>query len=697
MGEKEKMIYRFTHPEYNTNWREGAFIDVETVESKEELDRAKATGDLSNLDILNKAKFVCVGVFKEYDIRLDKIVDELKRIEKGDKVFYINPKPLQPVEIALIILIAAYLSGKLYAFNGMRFDFLLLKHFETKVREWVDRGYATFRVKKAIADKLGIEPKTKSVKLIDLIQLAKSFGVSNLDEFAKLFLEEGKKFETDSLEEYLIRDVEILMDIAVELEKHGFEYTPTRTARKKLKEWLNGKFIKTITPDTFIPDYIGGRTQVFKFKAEGGYSYDFNSLYPSVIARTKHPKLVDKSSYYLINIYKVDIHTAEEIIKPFKELFKYGYEVGDLANLIPLFNSIMHYYPFLKVRIKGIKEEYKPVAERIFPFSFKRNDGKRCFYLDESEFYWVYGYETAFLEMLDYEIVEAYLSQADFLPYRDKVEEYYQLRKEAKKRGDKKQLYYKIVLNSSYGIFGLRKKSKGSDEIELDSEEKVKQALEIFGLTENNLIYEEKTDHFLWIKQYRNPQFFVEVRRVYQKFYFYYEEKAGDFSYNSVPPLALSITSNARFILNLFLYHLKRLGYEIYYTDTDSIYTNAPLEVLTNHIGDDLMQLKHEKTFSLAYFLAPKTYLIDGELKAKGTGKEPVKTIVRQSFKTDFKVITRRFLNYEKSKPAFLPDKDYYAIPNKEMKTYAECENFINLLREIDENYPSLQVFEIIS
>ncbi len=691
------MIYRFAHPEYNTNWKEGAFIDVETVASKEELDRAKESGDLSNLDILNKAKFICVGFFKEYDIRLDKIVSELKRVEKDNKVFYINTEPLQAEEIALILLITGYLAGKIYAFNGMRFDFLLLKHFDAKVREWVDRGYATLRVRKDIANRLGIEAKTKSVKLIDLIQLAKSFGVNNLDEFAKLFLKDGKNFETDSLEEYLIRDVEILMDVAIELERHGFEYTPTRTARKKLKEWLKGKYVKTITPETFIPDYIGGRTQVFKFKAEGGYSYDFNSLYPSVIARTKHPKLIDKNSYYLININKVDIHLAEEVIKPYKELFKYGYEIGYLANLIPLFNSIMHYYPYLKVRIKGIKEEYKPIAERIFPFSFKRSDGKRCFYLDVNEYYWIYGYEAAFLEMLDYEIVEAYISQADFLPYRDKVEEYYQLRKEAKKRGDKKQLYYKIVLNSSYGIFGLRKKNKGADRIELDSEEQVRQALKIFGLTENNLIYKEETDHFLWVKQYRNPQFFVEVRRVYQKFYFYYEEKAGDFSYNSVPALALSITSNARFVLNLYLYHLKRLGYELYYTDTDSIYTNAPPEVLASHIGDDLMQLKQEKTFSLAYFLAPKTYLIDGELKAKGTGSQPIKTIVRQSFKTDFKVIKRRFINYEKSKPAFLPDENYNAVPNIEMKTYAECENFINLLREIDENYPSLQVFEIIS
>ena len=75
-------------------------------------------------------------------------------------------------------------------------------------------------------------------------------------------------------------------------------------------------------------------------------------------------------------------------------------------------------------------------------------------------------------------------------------------------------------------------------------------------------------------------------------------------------PIAMQITSEAR----RTLYHCAvPCGEDLYYSDTDSLYTHHVFED-----SDKLGGLKREKTVKKAHFSAPKLYKTDGEVKGKG-------------------------------------------------------------------------------
>lgn len=78
-----------------------------------------------------------------------------------------------------------------------------------------------------------------------------------------------------------------------------------------------------------------------------------------------------------------------------------------------------------------------------------------------------------------------------------------------------------------------------------------------------------------------------------------YENK----SFNISIPIATAVTTYSRVHMSQFK-TMKDLT--LYYTDTDSIDTNKPLDF--KFIGNDLGKMKLEHTFTKAIFLAPKVY-----------------------------------------------------------------------------------------
>lgn len=98
------------------------------------------------------------------------------------------------------------------------------------------------------------------------------------------------------------------------------------------------------------------------------------------------------------------------------------------------------------------------------------------------------------------------------------------------------------------------------------------------------------------------------------------EESEYTFSDVSVA-VASAVTSYARIIINKIKLDILKKGGNIYYSDTDSIVTNIPLE--DKLVGKNIGQFKLEYIIKKAYFISSKTYLIkdifdNTIIKAKG-------------------------------------------------------------------------------
>ena len=85
------------------------------------------------------------------------------------------------------------------------------------------------------------------------------------------------------------------------------------------------------------------------------------------------------------------------------------------------------------------------------------------------------------------------------------------------------------------------------------------------------------------------------------------EESEQTFSDVSIA-IAASVTSYARIFINKVKLDVLNKGGNIYYTDTDSVVTNIPLD--NKLVGTDIGQFKLEHIINKAYFISGKTYLI---------------------------------------------------------------------------------------
>ena len=138
-------------------------------------------------------------------------------------------------------------------------------------------------------------------------------------------------------------------------------------------------------------------------------------------------------------------------------------------------------------------------------------------------------------------------------------------------------------MNSLYGRFGMNPNLESHaiiDNIEIDK-------------------YVDKYD-VVDIKELNNDKILIS----YQDIETIENTKFLNHNYKNVSvPIASAITAYSRIFMSQFK---NSTQYKIYYTDTDSLYVDKPL----NHkfIGCKLGQFKLENTFTKAYFLGPKIY-----------------------------------------------------------------------------------------
>jgi len=664
--------YSFFITNVNTPWDDLIIFDIETVENIEKMREVvlKNEINLEYLDVRN-AKYIAFAINAKYP-KLH-IKGFRSRLVSNWRIYY-NVEKITYEEMALTLLeIAFKLNLKGFcAHNGNKFDFLIFLHAGFKLIN--KKGSLTLRV------------NNKYFKLIDTLKIGRSCSALSLEQLARTFKVEGKNLkEADNIYEYVINDVVILTRIIEKFKKLGIEGTPTRTGRKYIYEIMKQRNIKRIKSEINFPlDYIGGRVETFWHYAKKGHVYDANSLYPSVMANFLFPKL-EKNKIKVIDVsnkfaYELIESQNKEVLKHLNDFTPFNFK-NAFEKVWKNLHVLVH------VKIKGVRKEYKKFEKiflKYFPFSYVDRKNRRIFKLTNNEIYQIQSYEVLWLIFYDYEIVKAKVFYVEPYIFSELYKTLYRDRKILKQKGDMRQLLLKIVMNSSYGIMGLR-------------DPFIKEITKQEALS---LLYENK-NYVEFIKQktrfgHKGVEFVFKIsnNRIFitndNKAYYWGKK----FSFMSVPLWATTITSHARFWLQCVIFSLAFRGFKIFYCDTDSVFTDCDQSEFSklNILGSDMLEWKHEYSFEDGYFFAPKTYIIktNGEtkIKAKGIGANIFRKIVVQSEKNPIpRIMFKRIFNPDIA-PKKIPDNNFESVYNIDnIKFYDAFKNIFSLFSR---DYPEL-------
>jgi hypothetical protein len=319
--------------------------------------------------------------------------------------------------------------------------------------------------------------------------------------------------------------------------------------------------------------YTGGSCDMYKPSPINNskiYCYDVNSLYPFVMSKFKLP--VGNPTYFTGDITKID-----------KNAFGFFY-----CNITA---PVKLDHPILQTHIKtkdGIRTVSPLGTWNDILFSEEMYNAKK------------YGYK--------FEILWGYTFKSDYV-FKDFVKDLYTIRLEYPK-SDPMNYIAKIILNSLYGRFGM------DDNFTYSSIMGKKDYDNFEKLDKNNSIIDVIDLDTNYLVQCKNPQ--VELDTLL--------DNASEV-HNINIAIASAITAYSRIHMSQFK---NNKDYNLYYSDTDSIYIDKPLDdsfISSNELG----KLKLEYTSNDTVFLAPKVYALltdkDYIIKIKGLTKEAINTI----------------------------------------------------------------------
>jgi hypothetical protein len=293
--------------------------------------------------------------------------------------------------------------------------------------------------------------------------------------------------------------------------------------------------IPLLTPfeDEFVrTSYLGGATDYYKCLGDKVYHYDINSLYPYAM--------------------------LEDV--PYKAIAKHD----DLKGI-----KASDFKGFVLAKVKCPQDIKHPIVAY-------KHDGRTIYpkgewvgvyfsdYLAKAE---TYGYTVELLSGIEFEYKNL---------FSDYIFHFYDIKKSAK--GSLKYLA-KLKLNSLYGVFGRKQvnnKVINIKDFELDDYMGVMMVKNIIDYDNGyiSLVIESGTDENL----------LKDVNSILET-----EFKKYDSPINSNVAIASAITARAQMIM---MDYKNNPDYDIYYTDTDSIFTNKPIPDYL--IGDDIGQMKNE-------------------------------------------------------------------------------------------------------
>jgi len=300
---------------------------------------------------------------------------------------------------------------------------------------------------------------------------------------------------------------------------------------------------------------------------------------------------VNNSKIFCLDINSMYPFVMRNFQYPYK--FKYFYEVSSrnaLKRLLEKYCVIAHVKIRTNENVFGIKRE-----RLIFPI------GSFNAYLCSNEL------EYAIAKGMIEQIYELAVYEKDYI-FRDYVDFFYERRQEYKRDNNRAfNFMCKLFLNSLYGKFGENKKEN----------KKLGESDDFFG-------------HYKLIDQYDGYIGLVKIVNGEE----YLQINTDLPTANTFVAIASEVTANARMLLWSLM---KTAGLEnIYYVDTDSIFTNEiGYERLKPYISEnELGKLKLEKVCNYLEIRSEKDYTLDDEQKIKGI-KKSAKQISENQFEQE--------------------------------------------------------------
>jgi len=195
-------------------------------------------------------------------------------------------------------------------------------------------------------------------------------------------------------------------------------------------------------------------------------------------------------------------------------------------------------------------------------------------------------------------------------------------------------LIAKLLLNSLYGKFGMKVENTTTDIFNLNSEEGKKAQRDLLDTAGESII------DFIELGDNK----YIFIRNILSDIFNEDSYHGSDVNI----AIASTITAGARVYMSAFK---NQSAYNLYYSDTDSIVIDKPLN--PRLVGNKLGQLKLEHTISKAVFLAPKVYgLVDVDgnetIKIKGISNEVTSNINITDLKSLLKQDSSKVFNQQK-------------------------------------------------
>jgi len=343
------------------------------------------------------------------------------------------------------------------------------------------------------------------------------------------------------------------------IKKVGPRFTMAGQALQVFRSFLEAPIPRlSYNQDEFVrKSYFGGRTEIFKpyFFSDKEYlkAYDVNSLYPHIMENS-------------VIHYEPDEFTMSYDSK------KFG------------FYDCLVEVPYMKI----------PPLPAIVTIN---KSEKLIFGYGEMRGIWGTN-ELEYAKSLGCKIKKVYKGltfKKGGRIFKDFVNTLYKMRIDAKAKGDDvTQILCKLLLNSSYGRFG----------ISADKEKMIIDPIrEVEGIVIKNEIGDIQIGEMWSEKKEKLLPVYIKLsaaESIYEGF--------------SNVAIASQVTSNARILMHKFYMEDPDA---VYYTDTDSIYTTREFKSDPNTLG----ALKFEGQAKRACFILPKTYIVEKETE-KGVKKE---------------------------------------------------------------------------
>lgn len=320
--------------------------------------------------------------------------------------------------------------------------------------------------------------------------------------------------------------------------------------------------------DNIRQSYTGGAVDMYLPIGNDLFAYDVNSLYPYVMANKPMP--VGQPTYFEGDIRKIDSKA-------------FGFFYCKITNPEYLEHPIIQTH--VKIKDQGIRTLAPLGTWDDMIFSEEMDNAIK------------YGYK--------FEILWGYTFNKKVI-FKDFVEDLYKIRLSYPK-SDPMNYIAKIIMNSLYGRFGMNDKfiitrildNKSYNLFENDKNKIIQDIIELG----NKTLVQYKEDNLDKILD------------------------NGSQIHNINIAVASAITAYSRIHMTQFK---NNPNYNLFYTDTDSIYIDKPLE--NELIGKELGLMKLEAIIKKGIFLAPKVYgyITDNNkqiIKVKGLSKNNILTL----------------------------------------------------------------------